>query len=242
MIRLKTKRLNSKGFPLDNATKQHVTSYYGDLPREGRLPGRCSMSVPPALEGKRVLDVMCRKGKGAYELSDHTGEKGFVLGVDPDRRNIERAALSAADNHWSGNSWQRYLRFACACPEDLSEAGVRDASFDVVYVNSVLNVAFDVRLALAEFFRCLVPGGYVWVAQGIFAEGGGRLPARAESGGHGNVFRSAVGMDEFTQLCLQAGFSSVEFEHISPIVPTGDDALPQGYATSFLIADAKVIA
>ena len=226
---------------MDDATKLRVTSYYRRLPRAGRFTGKCSMSVPPALEGKRVLDVMCRKGKGAYELSDHTGEHGFVLGVDPDASDIEQANACAALNHWSGNGWQRYLRFACACPEDLSEAGVRDASFDVAYINSALNTVFDRGLTLSEFLRCLVPGGYVWVAQGVFLSNDGGNPAVSESCERGNVFCGAVGMEEFRRWCLQLGFRSVSFEHISPVSPDGEDALPAESGESFVLADVKIM-
>ena len=227
---------------MNDASKLRVTSYYRCLPRAGRLAGKCSMSVPAALEGKRVLDVMCRKGKGAYELSDYTGEHGFVLGVDPDASNIKQANACAALNHWSGNGWQRYLRFACACPEDLSEAGVRDASFDVVYINSALNTVFDGGLALSEFLRCLAPGGYVWVAQGVFLLNEGENPTSSESCERGNVFCGAVGMDEFRQRCLQLGFTSVVFEHVSPAIPDGEDALRANDGKSFVLADAKIIA
>lgn len=227
---------------MNDALKQRVAWYYKDLPRMGRLPGKCSMSVPSELEGKRVLDVMCRKGKGAYELSDHTGENGFVLGVDPNAANITCANACAADNHWSGNAWQRYLRFACAFPEDLSEAGVRDASFDVVYVNSVLNVVFDMRLALAEFFRCLKPGGYVWVAQGVFAAGDKGSTVCSGFKGDGNVFHAAVTMNGFREMCLQAGFKAIEFERESAIVPDGKDASQGCGALEFVSADVRVVA
>lgn len=227
---------------MNDETKRRMFSYYGELPREARLPGKCSMSIPCALKGKRVLDVMCRKGKGAYELSDYTGENGFVLGVDPCAENIERAAACAADNHWSGNGWRRYLRFARACPEDLSQAGVRDASFDVVYVNSALNVAFDMQLALAEFFRCLTPGGYVWVAQGVFVVGDESKFTHSTSNVRGNVFLSAVTMNEFRRMCIQRGFASVQFERVVPIVPECADALQESEASRFVSADVRVVA
>ena len=126
------------------------------------------MSLPPQLSGLRVIDVLCRSGKGAFKLSDAVGDAGFVLGVDPDKSCIERAIAAASGNHRSGHGWSRYLRFEQAFPENLAQAGVSDASYDAVYVNCGLADVFDLPAALAEFHRCLKPGGFLWVAEGVF--------------------------------------------------------------------------
>lgn len=218
-----------------------MQSYYRALPRDGRLPGNCSMNLPDDLLGKRVIDVLCRKGKGAYQLSDFTGNKGFVLGIDPDASFVDAASAGAADNHWSGAQWHRYLRFAVACPEDLSEAGVRDGSYDVVYVNSAINCVFDLSLALAECARCLSPDGYLWVAQGVFHSGDVPLAgADAFESVSGNVFLGAVSLGQFEKLCLRAGFRSVEVLECKAIVPDGDDAREARDGNSYLQATVRV--
>ena len=38
-------------------------SYYAALSPAAGFQGRCAMSIPADIEGKRVLDVCCRKGK-----------------------------------------------------------------------------------------------------------------------------------------------------------------------------------
>ncbi len=215
--------------------------YYRALPRDGRLPGHCSMDVPDDLLGKRVIDVLCRKGKGAYQLSDFTGDKGFVLGVDPDASFVDAASACAAGNHWSGEQWQRYLRFEVGCPEDLSEAGVRDGSFDVAYVNSAINCVFDLALALAECARCLTPDGYLWVAQGVFRNADAPSVGAAASGSVlGNVFLRAVSLEQFEGLCLRVGFRSVEVLSRAVIVPDGDDARETCGASEYFQATVRV--
>lgn len=134
-------------------------SYYAALSPAAGFQGRCAMSIPADIEGKRVLDVCCRKGKGAFALADAVGPSGFVIGVDPDADNIAAACAAAPKNHWAGSSWEHHLRFSSAIPENLSQACIEDASFDLVYINSVLNLVWSLPVALAEFARVLAPGG-----------------------------------------------------------------------------------
>lgn len=147
-------------------------SYYASLAPAAGFQGRCAMSIPCDIEGRRVLDVCCRKGKGAFALADAVGPSGFVVGVDPDADNVAAACAAAPKNHWAGSSWEHYLRFSRALPENLFGAGIDNAVFDLVYINSVLNLAWSMSASLAEFARVLAPGGKLWVAQGVFAQDG----------------------------------------------------------------------
>lgn len=159
-------------------------TYYASLAPAAGFQGRCAMSIPADIEGKRVLDVCCRKGKGAFALADAVGPSGFVVGVDPDADNVAAACAAAPKNHWAGLSWEHHLRFSPAIPESLSQARIEDASFDLVYINSVLNLAWSLPVALAEFARVLAPGGRLWVVQGVFVEAGsGAQGERAAIGG-----------------------------------------------------------
>lgn len=158
-------------------------SYYASLAPAAGFQGRCAMSIPCDIEGRRVLDVCCRKGKGAFALADAVGPSGFVVGVDPDADNVAAACAAAPKNHWAGSSWEHYLRFSRALPENLSGAGIDNAVFDLVYINSFLNLAWSMPASLAEFARVLAPGGRLWVAQGVYAEDG--LDAQRERAGIG---------------------------------------------------------
>ena len=63
-------------------------SYYAALSPAAGFQGRCAMSIPADIEGKRVLDVCCRKGKGAFALADAVGPSGYVIGVDVDQAGV----------------------------------------------------------------------------------------------------------------------------------------------------------
>lgn len=214
-------------------------TYYAALAPAAGFQGRCAMSIPTGIEGKRVLDVCCRKGKGAFALADAVGPSGFVVGVDPYADNIAAACAAAPKNHWAGSSWEHHLRFSPAIPESLSQACIEDASFDLVYINSVLNLAWSLPVALAEFARVLAPGGRLWVAQGVFAEDGS--DAQGDIVGESSsidVFSQARSCASFERMCLEAGFSSVSFSSIAPLACEDpcDGQCPGG--ATFWLADA----
>lgn len=212
--------------------------YYAALAPAAGFQGRCAMSIPTGIEGKRVLDVCCRKGKGAFALADAVGPSGFVVGVDPDADNVGAACAAAPKNHWAGASWEHHLRFLPAIPENLSQACIEDASFDLVYINSVVNLAWSLPVALAEFARVLAPGGRLWVAQGVFAEDGSDAQADiAGESGAIDVFSRARSRVTFTRMCLDAGFSSVSFPSMAPLV--GEDPCDGGCpgGATFWLAD-----
>ena len=167
-------------------------SYYAALSPAAGFQGRCAMSIPADIEGKRVLDVCCRKGKGAFALADAVGPSGYVIGVDPDTDNVAAACAAAPKNHRAGSSWSITFVFACN-PENLSQACIQDASIDLVYINSVLNLAWSLPVALAEFARVLAPGGRLWVAQGVFAADD--LDAQGERAVIGDGADAALGND-----------------------------------------------
>ena len=177
-------------------------SYYAALSPAAGFQGRCAMSIPADIEGKRVLDVCCRKGKGAFALADAVGPSGYVIGVDPDTDNVAAACAAAPKNHRAGSSWEHYLRFSPAIPENLSQACIQDASIDLVYINSVLNLAWSLPVALAEFARVLAPGGRLWVAQGVFAADD--LDAQGERAVIGDGADAALGNDAIIDSTLDA--------------------------------------
>ncbi len=226
-----------------------MRAHYAALPSGGRRSGKCAMSIPAGLYGARVLDVCCRAGKGAYELSDHVGAEGFVLGIDPNPSRIERAISHASDNHWAGSAWPTYLRFQCAYPEDLAQAGILDSSFDLIYINCELNVVWDLPLALSEFSRVLKSGGRLWVAQGVFRLDEGQVfPDRSFTGltsahdaeAAGSIFAQARTRSAFEELCLEAGFISCAFGAEEPAVPDGGDVIEGIGSSSFVACDACV--
>jgi arsenite methyltransferase len=97
--------------------------------------------------GERVLDVGAGTGRLAAYVGKIVGPSGWVVGIDPLPLRIEIAQSKA-----SGNFEARVGR-----AEDLSQFA--DASFDVVYLNSVFHWVEDKPRALAEIFRVLRTDG-----------------------------------------------------------------------------------
>jgi SAM-dependent methyltransferase len=177
---------------------------------------------PPLLEaagvgpGTRVLDVGC----GTGELLAHLTGLGVVAtGVDPAPGMAARARRTApeADVHVAGF-------------EDLPFAG---ASFDVVVTVNSLQFADDVREALGELERVLVPGGAVAVAN--WAEGSRNdldVVERAVAAAHDDEvppdgdYRLPGGLESWL---AEAGLELVTAGLVQvPWVAADDDALVRG--------------
>jgi len=98
---------------------------------------------------RRVLDVGCGTGLFASRLGRELAG-ATVVGCDFSHGMLRQAAAHARDAPWvQGNAL--HLPF-------------RDASFDAVVCTEAFHWFPDQRLALAEFFRVLVPGGRALVA------------------------------------------------------------------------------
>ena len=102
--------------------------------------------------GERLLDVGCGTGRLATVAADRVGARGRVVGIDLAAARIEVA------RHRSGPR----LEFRVGHAEDLS--GFGSASFEVVYMNSVLDWLDDKPRALAQAYRVLKPRGRFGIA------------------------------------------------------------------------------
>jgi SAM-dependent methyltransferase len=99
--------------------------------------------------GERVLDVGAGTGRLAAYVSELVGPSGHVAGIDPLALRIEIARSKKIRN----------FQARVGRAEDLSQFS--DASFDVVYLNSVFHWVEDKPLAVSEIFRVLRPDGRV---------------------------------------------------------------------------------
>jgi SAM-dependent methyltransferase len=99
--------------------------------------------------GERVLDIGTGTGRLAAYVAEIVGPSGRVIGIDPLPLRIEIAKTKQTAN----------FEARVGQAEDLSEFA--DASFDVVYLNSVFHWVTEKLRALAEISRALKPGGRV---------------------------------------------------------------------------------
>lgn len=180
------------------------------------------MLLPEDLVGKRVLDIGCRKGLGAFKIADRVGPRGFVVGIDAEPEYLEIARDRAHEQHWAKDHWGDYLRFVRASASDLEEAGLAAASFDVVVVNSVLNLELSLDIALAQIARVLAPGGLLYhdavlACQPLSAEVFQSCREVA------NVFGCAPTWDALGAALKRAGFSRWSCTGEEPLEPPAGD-------------------
>lgn len=102
--------------------------------------------------GDRVLDIGCGTGRLAVAALGRVGPEGCVVGIDPAAPRIAIAREHADPR----------LDFRIGQAEDLSS--FPDATFDVAYLNSVLNWVPDRKRAVREAYRVLKLGGRLGIA------------------------------------------------------------------------------
>lgn len=219
-------------------TDPELEAYYSKKIFEFNFSSMCKMSVPMGLDGMRILDIGCRRGKGVFKLSSRVGNSGHVIGIDwcdefiaEAKQRSERAWM---ESRLAGNN----MEFHVGYPEDLASIGIADDSLDLVFVNSVINLAFDYDRAFAEIFRVLKPGGLL-ICETVLANVERDQDVMAAAREIGNNVQSAPSKRYFEELIARLGFASPEYldanivekdagfkrTYSAPIVETDEDAL-----------------
>jgi len=168
--------------------------------------GKELISALNIASGESVLDVGAGTGHLAAYVAKIAGPSGLVVAMDPLPLRVEIAQSKAA-----GNFEARVGR-----AEDLSQ--FIDASFDVVYLNSVFHWVEDKPRATAEIFRVLKPDGRL----GLTCPDATRphevfqfiRRALTEAGARRNRPTTHPGLtdDELERLVTDAGFVAYENE------------------------------
>ena len=187
-----------------------MAEYYQGKQFEFGFASMSKMTLPfEKLRGATVLDVGCRRGKGAYKLSANVGRDGHVIGVDWSPSYVAEAqagsARAAADNGLPQNN----MEFIAAFPEDLASAGIGNASVDVVYINNVSTLLFDPAKALREFSRVLKPGGLL-IYETVLSDKKRDETIVEMARSIGNSIQAARTREEIESLMVQAGFAAPE--------------------------------
>ncbi len=182
-----------------------LSAYYSNKIFEYNFASMCKMSVPLRLEGLRVLDIGCRRGKGVFKLSSRVGDTGHVIGIDWSEQHIAEAK-QRCERAWreSGLSHNN-MEFHVAFPEDLGSAGIADESIDLAFVNSVVNLAYDYDRVFAELHRVLKPGGLL-ICETVLANAERDETVMAKAREIGNNVQSAPSKAHFDRLVAKLGF------------------------------------
>ena len=192
---------------LASSADPELAEYYSKAFFEFGFASMCKMSVPLTLEGLSVLDIGCRRGKGVFKLSARVGNSGHVIGIDWNPEFIAEAA-QRSERAWIESRLSRNnMEFHVAYPEDLRAAGIEDDSLDLVFVNSVINLAYDYDRAFSEIYRVLKPGGLL-ICETVLADRK-RDPQVVEAArAIGNNVQSAPSKEHFEGLMLKLGFQA----------------------------------
>lgn len=153
---------------LSEAMPPHLIALLKDIHPEikDRFYG-CGSPIPAGIDGATVLDLGCGTGRDVYMLSKLVGASGRVIGVD-----MTEAQLDVARRHQGWHA-ERFgfanVDFRQGYIEDLTTAGIADASVDVVISNCVLNLSPDKPALFRELMRVLKPGGELYFSD-VFAD------------------------------------------------------------------------
>ena len=183
-----------------------VARYYG-----------CGTPLPPALDGRTVLDLGCGSGRDCYLLSRLVGESGKVIGVD-----MTEEQLAIAKNHCDWHA-ERYgyvrsnVEFKQGHIEDLAAADIADNSIDLVVSNCVINLSADKKQVLSEILRVLKPGGEIYFSD-VYSDR--RIPQalKIEPVLLGECLGGALYWEDFRRIMQELGCPDVRVVNQNPIV------------------------
>ncbi len=133
----------------------------------------CGSPIPPAIEGKTVLDLGCGTGRDVYTCSKLVGSTGHVFGVDMTDEQLEVANRHRDTQAKIFGLPQSNVTFLKGNIEDLKTAGIKSNSIDVIISNCVINLSPDKNKVFSEIFRVLKPGGELYFSD-VFSDR--RLP------------------------------------------------------------------
>ncbi len=172
----------------------------------------CGSPLPPAAEGRTVLDLGCGAGRDAYILSQMVGADGQVIGVDFTEEQLSVANMYLAWHMDKFGFGKPNLKFVRGEIENLKPAGITDASIDVVISNCVINLSTDKEAVFKEIFRVLKPGGEFYFSD-IFA--GRRIPENLQNDSvlRGECLGGAMYIEDFRRLLRDVGI--LDFRTVS---------------------------
>lgn len=174
----------------------------------------CGSPLPPALEGKTVLDLGCGTGRDCYLLSKLVGPTGRVIGVDMTPEQLE---VAVRHREWHAERFGfANVEFLHGHIENLHTVGIADNSIDVVVSNCVINLSPEKPKVLAEIFRVLKPGGELYFSD-VFADR--RIPAglRQDPVLLGECLGGALYWEDFRRILQDLGCPDVRAVKQNPI-------------------------
>lgn len=198
-------------------TLEELQHHYARVPSTQGFARKCSMNLPIGLEGMRILDVGCRRGKGVVKLAHRTGASGYVLGIDWMPSHLDQARAYVKEREPDPHTTAP-MEFREGYPEALDAIGIEDVSFDAAFINSSMNLFYDIEQALAELARVLVPEGLL-VVDSAFANAPRDAAVVKRARELDNSVQSATYLADFLELLDSQGFEILSLQEGSLVDP-----------------------
>ena len=209
-----------------------LAEYYSGAQFEYGFASLCKMTLPDNLVGKRVLDIGCRRGKGVFKLSSRVGESGSVIGVEWAQEHLEEAR-QRSERAWHDTGLpESNMTFLHGYPEDLLGAGVEENSCDVVFVNSVVNLALDPKRAFQQMFQVMKPGGLL-ICETVVADAPRDEDVVLRARELGNSIQAAPFKLQFEAMLAEIGYARPEYNDAHDVLPQ------QGYKSNYAVETAE---
>jgi len=171
--------------------------------------------------GQTVVDLGSGAGNDVFIARSVVGDTGRVIGVDMTTEMIDKARANAERRGFKN------VEFRLG---DIESLPVDDAAADVVVSNCVLNLVPDKRLAFAEIFRILKPGGRFCVSDIVIQ---GELPAelRGVAELYVGCVAGALAAEEYIGIIHETGFTGIDIKAVKRL------DLPDDYMLKYIGAD-----
>ena len=152
--------------------------------------------------GQTVVDLGSGAGNDVFIARSVVGDTGRVIGVDMTPEMIDKARANAERRGFKN------VEFRLG---DIEALPVDAAAADVVVSNCVLNLVPDKRLAFAEIFRILKPGGRFCVSDIVLR---GELPAKLQEVAELYVgcVAGALDAEEYLAIIREMGFTGIDIK------------------------------
>jgi SAM-dependent methyltransferase len=152
--------------------------------------------------GQTVVDLGSGAGNDVFIARSVVGDTGRVIGIDMTPEMIGKARANAERRGFKN------VEFRLG---DIEALPVDAAAADVVVSNCVLNLVPDKRLAFAEIFRILKPGGRFCVSDIVLR---GELPAKLQEVAELYVgcVAGALDAEEYLAIIHDMGFTGIDIK------------------------------
>ena len=209
-----------------------LADYYSGAQFEYGFASLCKMTLPEDLQGKTVLDIGSRRGKGVFKLSDRVSDTGRVIGLEWADEHLKEAN-QRSDRAWRDNGLkENNMTFLHGYPEALVSAGIAPESCDVVFVNSVVNLALDQQRVFEQIYTVLKPGGLL-IAETVVADSPRNADVVLKARGLGNSIQAAPYKSDFEGMLGDLGFNRPDYLDAHIVSPS------QGYKSNYTVETAE---